>query len=74
MCFKKAARVVGLQHVRLLSGRAENDYALDPSTLQEAIAADLAHGLIPFYACATIGTTSTCAVDPVGELGIICKQ
>lgn len=74
MCFKKAARVAGLQHIRLLNGKAENDYALDSKSLEEAIAADVAQGLIPFYTCATIGTTSTCAVDPVGELGIVCKQ
>uniref|UniRef100_A0A383V780 Tyrosine decarboxylase n=1 Tax=Tetradesmus obliquus TaxID=3088 RepID=A0A383V780_TETOB len=74
MCFKKAAMVCGLQHTRLLKASAEHDYALDPKTLQEAIAADLAQGLIPFYACATIGTTSSCAVDPVGELGRVCQQ
>ncbi|WIA12796.1 hypothetical protein OEZ85_006427 [Tetradesmus obliquus] len=74
MCFKKAAMVCGLQHARLLKASAEHDYALDPKTLQEAIAADLAQGLIPFYACATIGTTSSCAVDPVGELGRVCQQ
>ncbi|WIA32960.1 hypothetical protein OEZ86_006125 [Tetradesmus obliquus] len=74
MCFKKAAMVCGLQHTRLLKASAEHDYALDPKTLQEAVAADLAQGLIPFYACATIGTTSSCAVDPVGELGRVCQQ
>jgi glutamate/tyrosine decarboxylase-like PLP-dependent enzyme len=74
MCFKKAAMVCGLQHARLLKCSPEQDYALDPKTLQEAIEADLAQGLIPFYACATIGTTSSCAVDPVGELGNVCQQ
>lgn len=74
MCFKKAAMVLGLQHVRLLPGKPEDDYALSPKTLEDAIAADLEQGLIPFYADGTIGTTSSCAVDPVGELGKICKR
>jgi glutamate/tyrosine decarboxylase-like PLP-dependent enzyme len=74
MCFKKAAMVCGLNHTRLLKASAEDNYAMHSKTLQEAIAADLEQGLIPFYACATIGTTSSCAVDPVGELGKVCEQ
>ncbi|KAF6264901.1 aromatic-aminoacid decarboxylase [Scenedesmus sp. NREL 46B-D3] len=50
MCFKKATMVCGLQHTRLLKASPDNDYALDPQALQDAIAADLAQGLIPFYA------------------------
>ena len=35
---------------------------------QAAIEADVAAGLIPCFVMATIGTTSSCAVDPVAQL------
>jgi len=47
--------------------------ALVPSQLAELIAADRAAGLIPTMVVATIGTTSTTAIDPVAEIGAICR-
>lgn len=35
---------------------------------------DLAIGLIPLFLCATIGTTSSTAVDPVGPLSNVAKR
>ncbi|VDK30824.1 unnamed protein product [Gongylonema pulchrum] len=35
---------------------------------------DRANGLIPFIFIMTLGTTSTCAFDPLGELGPICQK
>lgn len=35
---------------------------------------DLAEGLIPFYLCGTIGTTSSCAVDPIKDLAPVAQQ
>ena len=31
-------------------------------------------GLLPFYMVGTIGTTSSCAVDPIGEMGAIAQK
>ena len=31
-------------------------------------------GLLPFYMVGTIGTTSSCAVDPIGEMGVIAQK
>lgn len=73
-CYKKAAMVLGLQHVRLLHGQPDRDYALDPQHLADAIAEDLQAGLRPFFFMATVGTTSSCAVDPLRELGTICRE
>ncbi|KAJ0018613.1 hypothetical protein Pint_11019 [Pistacia integerrima] len=39
-----------------------------------AIQKDVEAGLIPFFLCATIGTTSTTAVDPLGPLCKIAKK
>lgn len=31
-------------------------------------------GLLPFYMVGTIGTTSSCAVDPIKEMGLIAQK
>ncbi|PNW88416.1 hypothetical protein CHLRE_01g028423v5 [Chlamydomonas reinhardtii] len=67
-CFKKACMIVGIDHVRLLPASPQHDWALQPQALQAAIEADVAAGLIPCFVMATIGTTSSCAVDPVAQL------
>ena len=36
--------------------------------------ADVEAGLLPFYTCVTIGTTSSCAVDPVPELAEVAQR
>ena len=56
--------VAGILHLRLLPTSAADQYAMRPSAPE----ADLAAGLLPCFVCATIGTTSSCAVDPVDEL------
>jgi len=54
-CFQKAVMVVGLQHMRKLPATGDNQFAVQPQKLAEAIAADLEQGLIPFYFLGTIG-------------------
>ena len=66
--------VLGLEHVRVLCATKEESYALSASDLVAAVQEDLAAGLLPFYCCATIGTTSSCAVDPIGALGAVCAR
>ena len=70
---QKAGMVAGTR-VRLLPTRAEDDYALRAEVLEAAIEEDIAAGLLPFYVVATIGTTSSCAVDPVTALGEITQK
>ncbi|SCE91423.1 Pyridoxal-dependent decarboxylase conserved domain-containing protein [Micromonospora viridifaciens] len=45
-----------------------------PAALRAAIEADLAAGVVPAIVVATIGTTSTTAVDPLPEIGAICAE
>lgn len=66
--------VAGTVHCRLLPARPELDYAWDPKDLTAAIEHDTAAGLIPFYLVGTIGTTSSCAVDPIAKLGAIARK
>ena len=66
---EKGARVAGLrpENVRLLD--VDDTFALRPDALEAAIEADTAAGLVPCLVMATIGTTSSLAVDPLPAVG-----
>ncbi|XP_051226786.1 tyrosine decarboxylase [Lolium perenne] len=68
--FRKAARIAGIQrdHCREVQTYHGDMFALSPTELQAAMQADVDAGLVPLFLCATVGTTQTTAVDPVGEL------
>jgi len=64
----KAAMIAGItrENVRLIG--TDETLAMDPAALRAQMDRDLADGLYSFFICATIGTTSTGAVDPVNEI------
>ncbi|SCF42119.1 pyridoxal-dependent decarboxylase [Micromonospora mirobrigensis] len=72
---EKAARVAGLgaEGVRVVEVDPASQ-AMDPTALRAAIEADLAAGDVPAIVVATVGTTSTTAVDPLPEIGEICAE
>ncbi|WP_432954672.1 pyridoxal-dependent decarboxylase [Micromonospora haikouensis] len=72
---EKAARIAGLGRdgVRVVAADPQT-LAMDPDALRTAIRADLAAGDVPAIVVATIGTTSTTAVDPVPQIGAICAE
>ncbi|MEU4334236.1 pyridoxal-dependent decarboxylase [Micromonospora lupini] len=72
---EKAVRIAGLgaDGIRSIGVDADTQ-ALRPDALRAAIEADLAAGDVPAIVVATIGTTSTTAVDPVPEIGAICAE
>jgi aromatic-L-amino-acid decarboxylase len=45
-----------------------------PEYLEEQMIADASHGLRPTFVCATVGTTSSGAVDPLPEIGRVCHE
>ncbi|MHC4816197.1 MAG: pyridoxal phosphate-dependent decarboxylase family protein [Planctomycetota bacterium] len=70
----KAARVLGFrpEHVRSLP--VDEHQRLPVQLAGEAIEADKRAGLAPRLLCATLGTTSTGAIDPIPELADLCRQ
>ncbi|KAL0459345.1 UNVERIFIED_CONTAM: Tyrosine decarboxylase 1 [Sesamum latifolium] len=72
----KACKIAGIhpENCRVLKTDASSEYALSPESLSEAISQDIASGLIPFFLCATVGTTSSTAVDPLPALGKISNS
>lgn len=73
---QKACQIAGIhpENCRMLATNSTTSYALSPIVLNEAISNDITSGLIPFFLCGTVGTTSSTAVDPLGELGKIAKN
>ncbi|XP_076894820.1 phenylacetaldehyde synthase-like isoform X2 [Bidens hawaiensis] len=73
---QKACQIAGIhaENLRLLKTESCNGYSLSPESLTEAISHDIASGLIPLFFCATVGTTSSTAVDPLLALGKITKK
>src|SRR3954447_12628079 len=61
----------GLDQLRLIPVDAA--YAMRPDALAAAVSADLASGFRPACVVATIGTTSSTAVDPLYAIGEVCR-
>jgi len=61
----KAARIAGLDDAQLRWIGTDATHAMDPGALAKAVAEDEADGRVPFLVCATVGTTSSGAVDPL---------
>ena len=62
----------GIENLRLIP--TDDAYAMIPDKLEAAIAADKDRGLTPACVVATIGTTSSTAVDPLAAIGRICGR
>ncbi len=70
----KAVVIAGLGQQALRRVRADPaTLALDPAHLHALVAQDLAAGVVPVMAVATVGTTSTTAIDPVRAIGEVCR-
>lgn len=72
---EKAAKIAGLDpaHLRVVDVDAAT-LGMRPDRLETVIAEDLANGATPTMVCATIGTTSTTAIDPIRHLGEVCRK
>ncbi|KAJ1973224.1 hypothetical protein H4R35_004227 [Dimargaris xerosporica] len=68
---EKAAKVLGLQTKVLPT---DSDYVLRGETVAKALEADRHAGLLPFFICATIGTTSVASVDDVQGIVEACRS
>jgi aromatic-L-amino-acid decarboxylase len=71
---EKAVRIAGLGDTALRLVEVDGDLAMRPDALRRAIEADRAAGAAPALVVATIGTTSTTAIDPLPAIGEICRS
>jgi len=71
---EKAAAIAGIGRDRLRLIEVDAQFAMQAQALGAAIEKDRERGLIPFFVSATVGTTSSNAIDPVPEIGEICRK
>uniref|UniRef100_A0A8C7PZB0 Aromatic-L-amino-acid decarboxylase n=1 Tax=Oncorhynchus mykiss TaxID=8022 RepID=A0A8C7PZB0_ONCMY len=69
---ERAGMIAGVRMKKIPTEQSDK-YAVQGETLRRMIQEDKAAGLIPFYFCATLGTTPSCAFDHITELGPICN-
>lgn len=68
----KDARIAGYGCIREVG--VDQVFATRPDALEAAIADDRSNGLVPAFVCATVGTTSSGAVDPVRSIATIAGR
>ncbi len=71
---EKGLRIAGLGSESFRRIEVDREFAMRPDCLAEAMAADVAAGRRPCFVCATAGTTSSLAFDPLRSIGQICRQ
>jgi len=73
-CFQRAAKVLGLESHQVQVVSTDRAMRMDPDALARRLDEDMAQGLVPFAVVATVGSTSTGAVDPLVQVRAVTKQ
>lgn len=71
---EKAVKIAGLGSENLRLIEVDELFAMRPDALEQAIARDREKGHTPCFVCATLGTTSSNALDPLRAIGEICGR
>lgn len=71
---EKGVKIAGFGRANLRKVPVDNQYAMHPEELENAIRKDLENGYTPTAVVATIGTTGSTAVDSLEEIGEICSK
>ena len=71
---EKGVKIAGLGRDNLRLIDVDGRFAMRPGALARKIRDDRRAGLVPCFVCASVGTTSSNAIDPVKEIGRICRE
>ncbi len=71
---EKDVKIAGLGSDNLRLIEVDENFAMRADALARQIAADEQAGLVPCFVCATVGTTSSNAMDPVREIARVCGE
>jgi len=71
---EKGVKIAGFGKENLRYISTDEAFAMIPSKLEEAVVQDKKRGLQPACVVATLGTTSSTAVDPLDAIGKICRR
>jgi len=70
----KGVKIAGFGRKNFRRLPTDARFALIPEKLEEALARDKDAGLVPACVMATVGTTSSGAIDPLRAVGEICRK
>jgi aromatic-L-amino-acid decarboxylase len=70
----KGAKLAGYGLERVRKVDVDRTYSMRPDQLEHGILADQAAGLTPACVVATVGTTSSTAIDPLPAIAEICRR
>lgn len=70
---EKAIKIAGIGRENLRIIEVDENFSMRPDLLQSQIRSDREKGYLPFFVCATMGTTSSNAMDPIAAIGEICN-
>jgi aromatic-L-amino-acid decarboxylase len=71
---EKAAMIAGIGVENLRQIEVDENFSMRPEELARQVEADRRAGLNPFFVCATVGTTSSHAMDPIGAICKVCGE
>ena len=71
---EKAMKIAGMGSDNLRHIEVDKNFAMRPERLARQIEFDVQAGLTPCFVCATVGTTSSNAIDPVRQIARICRD
>src|SRR4029453_9765391 len=71
---EKAAIALGLGEENVIRVPGDDQFRIDVHSLGQRIAEDAPDGFRPMAVVATVGTTSTASVDPVRDIGKLCRE
>lgn len=71
---EKAVRIAGIGSRNLRKINVDSEFRMLSGELEEKIQDDIKKGYIPACIVSAVGTTGTCAIDPVGEISSIAKK
>lgn len=71
---EKAAKIAGIGRANLRLIETDGKFAMRAGALAAQIESDRKAGRLPCFVCATVGTTSSNAIDPVREIGRLCRE
>ena len=70
----KGVRIAGFGRKNFRRIPTDERFALIPEKLEEALLRDKEAGFVPAFVMATVGTTSSGAIDPLRAIGEICRK
>ena len=71
---EKAVKIAGLGRENLRLIETDKNFAMKPAALAAQIKRDIAAKRVPCLVSATVGTTSSNAMDPVRAIGELCRE